>query len=178
LDITWLAWSDPEGEDKHRRLCYSYLNAVNLKAREMKVYLDTSSLNRVFDDQSQPRIYLEASAMIMILAMLEEGLLKLVSSEVLVFENEANPFTERRSFVTAILQKAEEIQKIDEQILSRAQQIEKSSTIRGIDALHLACAEGLKAVFLTCDDKILKRYSGRLRVMNPVDFAWHHVEER
>jgi hypothetical protein len=76
LDITWLAWSDPEGEDKHRRLCYSYLNAVNLKAREMKVYLDTSSLNRVFDDQSQPRIYLEASAMIMILAMLEEEKMK------------------------------------------------------------------------------------------------------
>jgi predicted nucleic acid-binding protein len=116
----------------------------------MKVYLDTSSLNRVFDDQSQPRIYLEASAMIMIFAMLEEGLLRLVSSEVLVYENEANPFAERRSFVTAILKKAEEVQKIDEQLLGRAQQIEKSSGIKGIDALHLACAEALKAVFLTC----------------------------
>lgn len=144
----------------------------------MKVYLDTSSLNRVFDDQSQPRIYLEASAMIMIFAMLEEGLLRLVSSEVLVYENEANPFAERRSFVTAILKKAEEIQKIDERVLGRAQQIEKSSGIKGIDALHLACAEGLKAVFLTCDDKILKRYSGKLRVMNPVDFARRYTEER
>jgi predicted nucleic acid-binding protein len=144
----------------------------------MKVYLDTSSLNRVFDDQSQPRIYLEASAMIMIFAMLEEDLLRLVSSEVLVYENEANPFAERRSFVTAILKKAEEIQKIDEQVLGRAQQTEKSSGIKGIDALHLACAERLKAVFLTCDDKILGRYSGKLRVMNPVDFAWRHAEER
>jgi predicted nucleic acid-binding protein len=44
----------------------------------MKVYLDTSSLNGVFDDQSQPRIYLEASAMIMIFAMLEEDPLRLV----------------------------------------------------------------------------------------------------
>jgi hypothetical protein len=84
--------------------------------------------------------------MIMIFAMLEEGLLRLVSSEVLVYENEANPFAERRSFVTAILKKAEEIQKIDERVLGRAQQIEKSSGIKGIDALHLACAEGLKAV--------------------------------
>ena len=63
-------------------------------------------------------------------------------------------------------------------MLSRAQQIEKSSAIIGIDALHLACAEKFNAVFLTCDDKILKRYSGKLRVMNPVDFAWHHAEER
>lgn len=144
----------------------------------MKVYLDTSSLNRAFDDQSHPRIYLEASAMIMIFAMLEEGLLRLVSSEVLIYENEANPFAERRSFVTAILKKAEEIQKIDQQVLNRAQQIEKSSGIKGIDALHLACAEGLKATFLTCDDRILKRYSGKLRVMNPVDFARRHAEER
>jgi predicted nucleic acid-binding protein len=63
-------------------------------------------------------------------------------------------------------------------VLGRAQRIEESSAIKGIDALHLACAERLKTVFLTCDDKILKRYSGRLRVMNPVDFAWQHVEER
>jgi hypothetical protein len=67
----------------------------------MNVYLDSSALNRVFDDQSQPRIYLEASAMIMILAMIEEGLLRLVSSEVRIYENEANLFAERRSFVTA-----------------------------------------------------------------------------
>jgi hypothetical protein len=50
----------------------------------MKLYLDASSLNRVFDDQSQPRIYLEASAMIMIFAMLEKDALSLVSSEALV----------------------------------------------------------------------------------------------
>ena len=44
--------------------------------------------------------------MIMVFAMLEEDLLRLVSSEVLVYENEANSFAERRSFVTAILEKA------------------------------------------------------------------------
>ena len=142
----------------------------------MRLYLDASSLNRVFDDQSQPRIYLEASAMIMIFAMLEKGALSLVSSEALVLENNANPFAERKSFVTAILAKAEVVQKIDERTLHRAERIEKSYRIPGLDALHLACAEQLKAVFITCDDKILKRYSGNARVQNPVDFAWQHVE--
>jgi predicted nucleic acid-binding protein len=32
-------------------------------------------------------------------------------------------------------------------------------TIKGVDALHIACAEEQKADhFLTCDDKILKKY--------------------
>ena len=30
----------------------------------MKIYLDTSALNRIFDDQSKPRIFFEATAMI------------------------------------------------------------------------------------------------------------------
>ena len=36
----------------------------------MKIYLDTSALNRIFDDQSQPRVYLEATAMLIVLCLL------------------------------------------------------------------------------------------------------------
>jgi hypothetical protein len=36
----------------------------------------------------------------------------------------------------------------------------------------LACAEELKADhFLTCDDKILKRYEGSIKVQNPIEFV-------
>jgi predicted nucleic acid-binding protein len=143
----------------------------------MRLYLDASALNRVFDDQSQPRIFFEASAMIMIFSMLEKGAFTLVSSEALVWENNANPFAERKSFVSAVLTGAEVTQKIDEKVFRRAKRIEKSCRIAGLDALHLACAEHLKAVFVTCDDKVLKRYTGSVKVMNPVDFAWQNVEE-
>lgn len=114
--------------------------------------------------------------MIMIFSMLEEGSFTLVSSEALIWENAANPFAERRSFVAAILARAEATQRVDEGVLGRAERIEKSYKITGLDALHLACAEQLDAIFVTCDDKILKRYSGSARAMNPVDFAWQHVE--
>jgi predicted nucleic acid-binding protein len=41
-----------------------------------------------------------------------------------------------------------------------------------VDALHLACAEAIGAdFFITCDDKLMKRYSGSLKVKNPVEFA-------
>ena len=43
-------------------------------------------MNRIFDDQSRPRIYLESSAMITILAMVENNSFSLVSSEVLRYE--------------------------------------------------------------------------------------------
>lgn len=68
------------------------------------------------------------------------------------------------------LQKANRIQSINDKILERAQNIEKDN-IGGIDALHLACAEELGAdYFITCDDRIIKRYRGLLMITNPINF--------
>jgi hypothetical protein len=66
----------------------------------MRIYLDTSALNIIFDDQTQARIYLESSAMIAVFAMIENKAVSLVSSEVLLYENARNPFKERRIFAS------------------------------------------------------------------------------
>jgi predicted nucleic acid-binding protein len=143
----------------------------------MKVYIDTSVLNRIFDDQSQVRIYVESSSILIIFMLIDSGAIKFVSSDVLLFENSNNPYEERQAFVNLCLQKAKHIQSINEAILSRAKEIEKSQ-IGGLDALHLACAEKLKAeYFLTCDDKILKRYKGSIKVQNPADFVMNILKE-
>lgn len=42
-----------------------------LKVHTVKLYLDTSVLNRVFDDQTQARIALETQALRMILQLVE-----------------------------------------------------------------------------------------------------------
>jgi predicted nucleic acid-binding protein len=145
----------------------------------MKIYLDTSCINRVFDNQSQPRIFLESSAMITILAMIESTALSLVSSEVLLFENARNPFEERRVFVSSVLAKAKLIQTVSPTLLSRAQQIESSYGISGLDALHLACAEKLKCGnFITCDDRIVRRYTGIVKAINPVQFTVDLLKEK
>ncbi|WP_242045439.1 MULTISPECIES: hypothetical protein [unclassified Calothrix] len=57
-----------------------------------RVYLDTSVYNRPFDDQTQPKIFLETQAIILILQMVEARLIELVSSSVLDYENSRNPF--------------------------------------------------------------------------------------
>ena len=48
----------------------------------MKVYVDTSALNRIFDDQSKPRIYLEASSMLIVFMLIDSKAIKFVSSDV------------------------------------------------------------------------------------------------
>ena len=68
----------------------------------MNIYLDTSALNRIFDDQSQPRIFLEASAMLLVFGLIEKRIISIVSSDVLVYENSRNPYAEIRDLMPFI----------------------------------------------------------------------------
>ena len=137
----------------------------------MNVYLDTSALNRIFDDQSQPRIFLEATAMLLVFSLIEKQIISIVSSDVLIYENSQNPYAERQLFVTSVLHKARVIQRLNDRLAKRAQEIEALG-IKGLDALHLACAEKLKAgYFVTCDDRIIRKYTGRVIAINPVELT-------
>ncbi|HZF38148.1 MAG TPA: hypothetical protein VE715_04960 [Blastocatellia bacterium] len=72
----------------------------------MKVYLDTCSLQRPLDDQTQMRIRLETEAVLGIIALIENDDLELVSSEVLLFESRRNVDATRREFAMEVLAKA------------------------------------------------------------------------
>ena len=137
----------------------------------MNIYLDTSALNRIFDDQSQPRIFLEASAMLLVFGLIEKRIISIVSSEVLIYENSRNPYVEKKLFVTSVLQKARVIQTLNDDLAKRAAEIEELG-VKGLDALHLACAERLKAAyFVTCDDRIIRKYTGMVNAINPVELT-------
>ena len=143
----------------------------------MNIYLDTSALSRIFDDQSQPRIFLEASAMLLVFGLIEKRIVSLVSSDVLVYENSRNPYAERQIFVTSVLRKAGMIQTLNDRLAKRAQEIEVLG-IKSLDALHLACAERLKVeYFVTCDDRIIRRYTGTVVVVNPVELTMHVLQQ-
>ena len=143
----------------------------------MNIYLDTSALNRIFDDQSQPRIFLEASAMLLVFGLIEKRIISIVSSDVLVYENSRNPYAERQIFVTSVLRKARLIQTLNDNLAKRAQAIEVLG-IKGLDALHLACAERLKVdYFVTCDDRMIKKYTGTIIVVNPVELTMHVLQQ-
>ncbi len=69
----------------------------------MLVYLDTCSIQRPFDDQSQIRIALESEAVLRTIQLVEQGDLDLLSSETLLLETEQNPHSRRRRFALGVL---------------------------------------------------------------------------
>ena len=138
----------------------------------MKIYLDTSVYNRPFDDQTQPRIWLETLALALILQLVEAGEVTLVNSSVLEFENSRNPFSLRQDWMARCLEQATAYQRVNDSIRERAEALEKHG-IRAVDSLHAACAESAGAgYFLTCDDRLLKKQKQiSISCMNPLDFV-------
>jgi len=104
--------------------------------------------------------------------MIEAGSIQLITSSVLEYENNQNPFELRKNWVTRCLRLTSCHYQVDEDIRLRGQRLEQQG-LKAIDALHVACAEGAgSAFFLTCDDRLIRRYEdNRLAVMNPVDFV-------
>lgn len=67
---------------------------------QMKVYLDNCWFNRPYDDQSKIRIRLEAEAKYTIQEEIRKGAFKLIWSYILDYENNKNPFRERRDQIS------------------------------------------------------------------------------
>jgi hypothetical protein len=65
----------------------------------MRIYLDNCTFNRPFDDQSFIRIRLESEAKLHIQEKIKSGEIELVWSYILEFENEQNPFDERKDAI-------------------------------------------------------------------------------
>ena len=108
----------------------------------------------------------------LICLLIENEVIEIISSDALVFETQRNPYSDRQTFVELVLERAKYFQSITQEVLQKAQELELSNRIKGVDALHLACAEAIGAdFFITCDDKLMRRYSGGLNVKNPVEFA-------
>lgn len=138
----------------------------------MKIYVDTSVYNRPFDDQTQPRIWMETLALALILQLVEAGEATLVNSSVLEYENSRNPIPLRQDWMARCLGQSTTYQLVNVSIRERAESLEAHG-LKAIDALHVACAESAGAdYFLTCDDRLLKKQK-HLSVpsMNPLDFV-------
>lgn len=137
----------------------------------MRLYLDTSVLNRPFDDQKQPRIWLETLAFSLVLSLIETGEADLVSSPMHTLENAQSPLALRRLWVRKCLDLATHSVTLTDAIRQRANALVQNRQ-KPLDALHLACAEAAGAeYFLTCDDRLIKRYIGALVVQTPPHFV-------
>ena len=141
----------------------------------MRFYLDTCSLNRPLDDQSQYRVRMETIAVVEILRQIEDGLHQLLASTYLLVEVRKNPDMEHQTEVLNTLQRLARLARASDAIEARAHHLE-SLGLRTYDALHVAAAEAGNAdCLLTTDDRLLN-FARRnatvltVRVANPL--AW------
>lgn len=136
----------------------------------MKIYIDTSVYNRRWDDQSQGRIELETKALYLILQLVFSAAVELVSSPILDYENNRNPSMKGRRWVENCSRLAKFQVAVDGGIIERGKELEERG-LKTMDALHVACAEAAECdYFLTCDDRLIRRYRGGIKVVNPANF--------
>ncbi len=138
----------------------------------MKIYLDNCCFNRPFDDQTQIRIRLEAEAKLSIQNDIRNGNIQLVWSYILDYENNKNPFLERRIQIAAWHVYAIENVVENKNVLNVARKLHEL-VIHKMDALHIACAIHAQAdYFLTTDDRLLKKAAliQDIRITDPIDF--------
>jgi predicted nucleic acid-binding protein len=139
----------------------------------MKVYLDMCSIQRPLDTKTQPRIAVEAEAILGVLTLCEAGQVELLTSDTLGFELERNPHPVRKEYARKVLAKARVFIPTDSQIEERARALQAEG-IKPLDALHLASAVIAKAeYFCTCDDRFLRRAkavdTGQTKVVSPLE---------
>jgi predicted nucleic acid-binding protein len=151
-----------------------------MKKEKVKIYLDTSVYNRPFDDQGQTRIRLETEAFLSILEKVISGTIIIIGSSALTYENNHNPFVERRERVSSYFTVVSRFIRLNDSIRKKAMSLKRLG-FDPVDALHLAYAEygGVK-YFLTCDDGIIKKankHKGtfKMEVCNPLEFILKEV---
>lgn len=153
----------------------------------MEIYLDMNVYNRMFDDQTQLRIRFESMAIDIIFELIEKEQYNLSWSFILEYENDKNPFINRRDYIKSLSELCNSEIGPCEEIRNIARDIMENSNVKSKDALHLACAVYKRAdYFITCDDKFVKTINknkdklinilGKTKLFNPIDFLRMEVE--
>ena len=141
-------------------------------SKNMIIYLDNCCFNRPFDDQSKIRIRLESEAKLKIQEEIRAGKFQLAWSYILDYENNKNPYEERKVQING--QKKYAVIDIQENIelLEKAGSLNKKG-FQKYDSLHIACAIFAKCeYFLTTDENILRKSKliNNINIIDPIGF--------
>ncbi len=138
------------------------------------IYLDYNCFQRGFDDLQQIRIQLEALASEWIFEQAQMEHLTLAWSFMPDDENHLCPFLDRQIEALRLSELCTVKIAPETEIYNRAKDFHKTANLSPKDAIHVACAEFIKAgYFITCDDRLLKqtnRLNLCLEAMNPVNY--------
>ncbi len=138
----------------------------------MRLYLDNCCFNRPFDDQSQSRIRFETEAKLKIQEEIRLGTFQLIWSYILDYENNRNPYQERKLRIKKWKRYANGDAEDSSVVIGTAKKLNKKG-FHKIDSLYIACAIISNCeYFLTTDDHILKRAKllNDIKIRDPIGF--------
>ncbi|MFZ1389162.1 MAG: PIN domain protein [Thiolinea sp.] len=128
--------------------------------------------NRPYDDQSNLKVLLESEAKLKIQEDIRAGVYELVWSYILDYENNKNPFLERKEQIAKWKVYTKIDIEADENIINLANSINHLG-LKKFDSLHIACAIKANAdYFLTTDIGIIKKANliQAINIKDPIDF--------
>ena len=141
------------------------------------IYLDMCCFNRPYDDQLHPLIRIETEAKLLIQYEVLKGNLGLVWSFIIHYENNDNPFADKKKQIALWEAKATKSVPFSPQIQQHAERIMQLG-IKTKDALHIACAIAAEAdFFITTDKKLLNKQVDGITIENPMNFVRRYFSE-
>ena len=140
----------------------------------MRIYLDMCCYNRPYDDQSQLRVAMEAQSKLYIQNLIKDKQIELVSSYMLRYECNNNPFEMRRNTILNFIdQYAASFVDVDRraEIEAKANEIMKTG-VKFKDACHVASAIYAKCeYFISTDIRLLKFDTDEIKMVTPIEFV-------
>lgn len=145
-----------------------------MRQQKKRLYLDVCTLCRPFDDQKATRVRLETDAYYLILHAIKNLRYEMMVSAAHFEEIQAITATQERYEILSMLNQYGTRHLFD---VSRTKQRAEELYLKGFgigDAAHIAFAEAISDVFISCDDKLLKKCRKHhiiIPTLNPVAFA-------
>ena len=140
----------------------------------LKLYLDNCCYNRPFDDLTQEKVNLEASAIETILRKHINKEIEIYKSMAIDFEISKINYENKKRQVEDLYDAIESIEIVySQEIRQRAIEL-REHNIKDMDSLHLAFAESENVDYFITTDRLLinasKRANLKIKVINPIEF--------
>lgn len=144
----------------------------------MLIYLDNCCFNRPFDVSDNVAIRLETDAKLFIQTEVLAGKFDLAWSFILHYENNDNPFIDRKEQIFLWQSVAKKHIPYSDGILEKAKNI-MDLGVRQKDAYHIASALDADCkYFITTDKKLLNKNIEGILIINPIDFVRRIYDEK
>ena len=147
----------------------------------IKIYLDNCCYNRPFDDLTQLKVNIEASAKIYVQSLIKDKVITLCYSYMSVAEIlDCNIEYNKESILNFIAEVDAEYIDYDKSKVTALANEATSTGIKDKDANHVACAIiGECDYLLTTDKRLLNYKTDKIKVVNPIEFVkiWEEMRD-